>query len=210
MTDVLFRLRDLRGSQWRLSAALIITTLILILSHYNPLFATKEISHFIYYLCIPLLLIIVFFKEKPSQYGFQLGNWKLGTIITLIGWIFVILIIYFVSQTNEFKMYYSTQLKPILPLSFLTGLDLIGWEFMFRGLLLFALLPVCGPSAILIQAIPFTLAHIGKPELETLSCIFGGSLFGLIAWKTRSFLYPFLIHWFLTFTTIVFAAAANS
>ena len=46
--------------------------------------------------------------------------------------------------------------------------------------------------------------HLGKPEIETLSTIFGGAAFGLIAWRTRSFVYPWLIHWFIvTFTLLV-------
>jgi len=71
---------------------------------------------------------------------------------------------------------------------------------------LFALLPVCGPIAIILQAVPFTIAHIGKPELETISCIFGGPLLGYVAWRTRSFLYPFMIHWFLTTITVLISA----
>jgi membrane protease YdiL (CAAX protease family) len=52
------------------------------------------------------------------------------------------------------------------------------------------------------------VAHFGKPELEALSCIFGGSAFGYVAWRTRSFLYPFLIHWFLATFTILMASGA--
>ena len=77
------------------------------------------------------------------------------------------------------------------------------------GFLLFALYRVCGPYAIVLQAVPFAMAHIGKPELETLSCIFGGSAFGYVAWRTRSFLYPFLIHWFLLTITVVFAGGVS-
>jgi len=46
--------------------------------------------------------------------------------------------------------------------------------------------------------------HLGKPEVETLSTIFGGAAFGFVAWQTQSFLYPFLIHWFiLSFTMLI-------
>jgi len=50
------------------------------------------------------------------------------------------------------------------------------------------------------------MAHIGKPEIETLSTIFGGFAFGWVAWRTRSFLYPFLIHWFIS-TFIILVSA---
>jgi uncharacterized protein len=50
--------------------------------------------------------------------------------------------------------------------------------------------------------------HIGKPEIETLSTIFGGFAFGWIAYRTRSFLYPFLIHWYI-FTLIVLVSSGT-
>jgi membrane protease YdiL (CAAX protease family) len=209
MIDYLLPTKSLLKINWKISVVIFVSTLILITSHYNLIFQSKEIDHFFYYLIIPLSLVIFIFRENPSHYGFQIGDWKAGLIYTGLGWIATLLIMYFVAQTSDFKGYYASQARPILQLTINTGLDLIGWEFLFRGLLLFALIPVCGPYAILIQAIPFTIAHIGKPELETLSCIFGGSLFGLIAWRTRSFLYPFLIHWFLAFITIYFASMAG-
>jgi uncharacterized protein len=47
---------------------------------------------------------------------------------------------------------------------------------------------------------------MGKPELETLSTIFGGFAFGWVAYRTKSFLYAFLIHWFIS-TFIILVAA---
>jgi len=88
----------------------------------------------------------------------------------------------------------------------LVFLDLIGWEFIFRGWILFGYAKEFGDNALWLQAVPFAVAHIGKPEVETLSTIFGGFIFGLIAWKTKSFLYPFLIHLFINAFTIMVAA----
>ena len=82
---------------------------------------------------------------------------------------------------------------------------MFAWEFVFRGFLLFALVRIAGPYAILLQAVPFTLMHFAKPEVETLSCIFGGSAFGYIAWRTRSFFYPFLIHTYLMVLVVLLA-----
>ena len=85
-------------------------------------------------------------------------------------------------------------------------IDLFGWEFFFRGFILFAFVRKFGAEAFWLQAVPFALAHIGKPEIETLSTIFGGFAFGWVAYRTRSFVYPFLIHWFVASFTIVVAA----
>ena len=70
-----------------------------------------------------------------------------------------------------------------------------GWEFFFRGFLLFGLKDRFGDiNAILIQTISSCLIHIGKPEGEILGSIIIGILFGIIALRTRSIWYVFLIH----------------
>ena len=107
-------------------------------------------------------------------------------------------------QGTAMHDYYKPWLNANLPLY--TFLDLIGWEFLFRGWLLFGYARRFGANALWIQSVPFALAHIGKPELETLSTIFGGFAFGWVAYRTRSFLYPFLIHWFIGTFIIIVAA----
>jgi membrane protease YdiL (CAAX protease family) len=77
------------------------------------------------------------------------------------------------------------------------GLTMFGWEYLFRGWLLFGYSKKYGADALWIQSVPFAIAHIGKPALETLSTIFGGFAFGWVAWRTGSFVYGFLIHWFI-------------
>jgi len=101
------------------------------------------------------------------------------------------------------REYYQQQIQGV---PWNTLLDLFGWEFFFRGFILFAFARKFGANAIWLQAVPFALAHIGKPEIETLSTIFGGFGLGWIAYRTRSFVYPFLLHWFLATFTIVVAA----
>jgi membrane protease YdiL (CAAX protease family) len=76
---------------------------------------------------------------------------------------------------------------------------------LFRGWILFGYLRKFGPEALWLQAVPFAIMHVTKPELETLSTIFGGFFFGWVAYRTNSFLYPFLIHWFVASFTILAA-----
>ena len=71
----------------------------------------------------------------------------------------------------------------------------IGWEFLFRGYLLNALLPRFGRAgAILIPTAPFVLMHLAKPELEALGAIAAGVALGILALRTRSFWYGALLH----------------
>jgi membrane protease YdiL (CAAX protease family) len=113
-------------------------------------------------------------------------------------------IIYYLGSGDETMQDYYKAYTCGLPWT--TFLDLIGWEFIFRGWILFGYARKFGPEALWIQAVPFALMHNGKPELETLSTIFGGFAFGWVAYRTKSFVWPFLIHWFIA-TFIILVAA---
>ena len=113
-------------------------------------------------------------------------------------------VIYYLGHGNEsMKTYYA---RFVTGLPWTTFIDLIGWEFFFRGWILFSYTRKFGHEALWLHAVPFALAHISKPEVETLSTIFGGFAFGWVAWRTKSFFYPFLIHWFIATFIIIVAA----
>jgi membrane protease YdiL (CAAX protease family) len=158
------------------------------------------------YFIIPMFFILVVFRENPKGYGFTLGDWKAGIAITLGAIILIAPILWLVGRGNASMQNYYKPMVTGLPWN--TLLDLFGWEFIFRGWLLFGYAQKFGPEALWLQAVPFALAHIGKPELETLSTIFGGFVFGWVAWRTKSFVYPLVIHWFVASFTIVVAAGA--
>lgn len=70
----------------------------------------------------------------------------------------------------------------------------LGWEFLFRGFLLFGLRPAVGDvNAILVQTMASALLHLGGPAAETFGAIPAGVLWGAIALFTRSLL-PGLVH----------------
>lgn len=189
---------------WKITTVTIISTLLLIVDHYYTFTAYKYWDRLILYFVIPLLLILILFRENPKEYGFSFGNWKLGLTYTALGILLMSPIIYYLGSGNAAMKIYYGWLLPGLPWT--TFLDLIGWEFFFRGLILFSYARRFGHDALWLQAVPFALAHIGKPDVETLSAIFGGFAFGWVAYRTKSFVWPFLIHWFIS-TFVIIAAA---
>jgi membrane protease YdiL (CAAX protease family) len=186
-------------------ALTILSTLLIMVDYYERLTPYKELDRVALYLVIPLGAIVLGFRKSPKEYGFQWGDWRAGLALTGIVVAIAAPILWFVGRGSPAMVdYYGSQWNPATAL--FTFLDLIGWEFFFRGFLLFGYARVFGANALWLQAVPFALAHLGKPAVETYSTIFGGFLFGLVAWRARSFVYPFLIHWFIaTFT--IFAAA---
>ncbi len=189
---------------WKIVTITIISTLLLMMDYYHKFTTHKYWDRVILYLIIPLIIILIFFRENPKEYGFSLGDWKAGLVITGIGILFMAPVIYYLGSGDaSMQEYYKPYVKG-LPWN--TFLDLIGWEFLFRGWILFGYARKFGPEALWIQAVPFALMHNGKPEVETLSTIFGGFAFGWIAYRTKSFIWPFLIHWFIATFIIIVAA----
>jgi membrane protease YdiL (CAAX protease family) len=187
---------------WKIVTITVVSTLLLMVDHYHKFTPYKYWDRVILYLVIPLLFILVLFREHPREYGLTPGNWKLGLVYTALGILFMAPIIYYLGRGDaSMKAYYERFLDGLPWTSFL---DLIGWEFIFRGWILFGYARKFGPEALWLQAVPFAIAHISKPEIETLSTIFGGFAFGWVAWQTKSFVWPFLIHWFIaTFVILV-------
>jgi membrane protease YdiL (CAAX protease family) len=189
---------------WKIVTVTIVSTLLLMVDHYHEITRLKYWDRVILYFIIPLLIILILFRENPKEYGFSPGDWKLGLTYTVICILVMAPIIYYLGSGDvSMKKYYEPYLRG---LPWTTFLDLIGWEFFFRGWILFAYSRKFGHDALWLQAVPFALAHIEKPEIETLSTIFGGFVFGWVAWRTKSFVWPFLIHWFIA-TFIIIAAS---
>lgn len=168
----------------------------------------KAYDRIIYYLIIPLMVIVFVWWENPKAYGFQLGNWREGALWVIGSVVGMSVVLWFITNNmSSMSSYYSRDLIPreAMRLIYITGLDLLGWEFIWRGFMLFAMAKIIGVGpAIWLQAVPFAFMHLGKPEIETMSTIFGGAAFGFIAWRTDSFAYPFLIHWYIaSFTQLV-------
>jgi uncharacterized protein len=190
----------------KVAAVTIVSTLLLILYYYHDITKSAEINQTIFFLLVPLLFIIFIFRESPREYGFTLGDWRAGLIITLGGIALMTPIIWFLAKLDPSSQSYYQNMTANLPWN--TFGQIFAWEFMFRGFILFGYARKFGADALWIQAVPFALLHIGKPEIETLSTIFGGFAFGWVAWRTKSFLYPFLIHWYI-FTLIVLVASGT-
>jgi membrane protease YdiL (CAAX protease family) len=189
---------------WRIAVLTIVSTLVILIERYNKITKWETLDRLLLFFLIPMAVILFVFRDSPRDYGFQLGDWRAGLILTAGSILLIAPILYFLAKSDpSMKDYYDWQVQ-FLPWQLLV--EMFAWEFLFRGWLLFGYARKFGPEAIWLQAVPFALAHLGKPEIETLSTIFGGFVFGWIAYRTRSFLYPFIIHFFVSSFTIIVAA----
>jgi len=157
-------------------------------------------SEFLSQFLLPILLIALVLREQPRDYGVQTGDCRAGLKIFAIFLIVMMPIVWLVSGTSDFAMTYpqcpmvreSWRLFALFSMSYIVYM--IGWEFIWRGYMLFGLKTKFGYYAILMQMIPFTILHNGKPMLETSSAIIGGIALGILAWRTNSVWYCILTH----------------
>jgi len=158
------------------------------------------IGDFFTFFILSLLIIRFGLKEKLSDFGFKIGDYKTGLSISLFFIFVMVIIIWFVSATPSFAEKYphlsSAKTNWNTFLIFESGMliYMIAWEFIWRGFMLFGLEKKFGYYSVLIQMIPFVILHNGKPFLETIGAIFGGIALGILALRTRSFYYCVLTH----------------
>lgn len=151
---------------------------------------------------IPVLILMVGFKRKPSEIGLGLGDWKLASILAIAYAVPVVIGTWVLSNGADFQAQYphyagakeSWTIFLVYQLFFL--FYWLGWEYLWRGFVLFGTAPALGVGAIVIQMVPFALLHAGKPAAETYLSILGGLALGALVWRCRSFWIAIPIHAF--------------
>jgi membrane protease YdiL (CAAX protease family) len=136
-------------------------------------------------------------------------DWRAGLTLAVVGTALVLPIVVWAGSQPAFVAYYIQSATDVPDLTVTNALDVSAAEFMFRGFLMFTLLRTVGPLAVLLAAVPFTFSHFGKPELETLSTLLGGSIFGWLNWRTGSILYSMVAHLVILTTVMVVTMGAR-
>jgi len=148
---------------------------------------------------VPLAIVVFVFRDRPARYGLRLGDWRWGIGLALVGCAVMTPVALALAQVPLFREYYAVSSATPLDLLVTHTLDLVPAEFLMRGFFLFALARVYGGIGVLMATMPFVFAHLGKPEIEVFSTLFGGLAYGWLNWRTGSILYSALAHvWILT------------
>ena len=166
----------------------------------------QAIDRFLFFAVIPLLVVLAVFRDRPSRYGLKLGEWRLGAALAVAGCaVMTPLVLWFAGQPDA-RFYYAPSATGLPDLLLTNALDLVSAEFLFRGFLMFTLIRAIGPVGVLVATLPFVFSHLTKPELELISTLAGGMLYGWLAWRTGSILWGALAHVYIVTLLIVAAA----
>lgn len=219
---LLWLFHSVRHLEFRISFILISTVVIQIISYYyasrrffrsafgdalrdNPLLNLYEyvywfLGDFVVQFAFPLLLIVVVLKERPAEFGISTGDRSLGLRVAMLFWGILLPVLWITSSFDGFQLIYPharivrTDWSLFLVYELCFILYMIGWEFVWRGYLLFGLRERFGDAAVLVQMLPFVLLHFGKPVLETTGAVIGGLALGFLALRTGSFWYGAMTH----------------
>jgi membrane protease YdiL (CAAX protease family) len=158
----------------------------------------------------PLAVLLLLLRREAADFGMTPGDLRPGLLTALILWALFLPVVVIFSRIGSFQDYYvrllssSGALDPAGRLDYggllfhetVLGFYMFGWEWYFRGFLLWGLkhlMPVVW--AALFQALAFALLHYGKPWPEVASSFFGALLLAAVALRFRSFLPCFVLHW---------------
>ncbi|MFN3595933.1 MAG: lysostaphin resistance A-like protein [Rubricoccaceae bacterium] len=155
---------------------------------------------------VPVLLLRFGFRQRLAQMGLGPGDWKLALALALAYAPLVVVGTWVLSAGQDFQLQYPHY----LPAQFDWGLFAayqalflfywIGWEYLWRGFVLFGTAPAVGaPLAIVIQTVPFAILHALKPAAEAYLSVLGGLALGALVWRCRSFWIAVPIHAFQMF-----------
>lgn len=160
---------------------------------------------FCLFLVIPSLIIFLFSPDALlflKEAGLSLGNWRRGLGIAAVGAPLAVLSGFIGSRDAELGRFYPfSKTACRSPRSFIAFeaayllLYYVAWEFLYRGILFFPLIPAIGLiPALALQTIISTLHHAGHPQSEIFASLAGGFVFGLVAYFAGSFIYTIFLH----------------
>jgi membrane protease YdiL (CAAX protease family) len=178
-------------------------------------FLIRKILGFLLLGFIPGMIIFSLYPIPLNHYGLAIKPDKFFWFLTLITVVIVFINRFLANRPTTFSRYPEMRFvewtKDRLAISFIGWfIYLLGYEFLFRGLLLFSFCSAFGwPIAIVLNVILYSAAHITKGREEILGSVPFGLLLCTLAFYTGSIFIPFLIHFSLAISTEYYSIYYN-
>ncbi len=149
------------------------------------------------YTVLPLLLARAFgFSKEDVGLSMPRGD-VLGPLLLLLLLAFLLSIAgtRVPSMVSYYPRFSFSGVPGFIAGELVMGLIMLTHELFFRGFMMFPLVKWNWKAAVLLQDIPYALAHLGKPGLEVPYSFLAGIVFGWLDVRGRSFIPSFVLHW---------------
>jgi membrane protease YdiL (CAAX protease family) len=181
-----------------------------VLPRFGPLdprsLRNQGIERLVLFGLVPLGILLAL-REDPRRYGLGRGDVRRAVALGGLAILVTVPLIAVIAAFPAIRDWYGPSMSTASDVLLTNILDLVPTEFLLRGFLLFALLRAIGPFAVVVAVVPFVMIHIGKPDVEALSTLAGGLVFGWLTWRTGSIWASAAYHVAIQTTVIVAAAA---
>lgn len=155
----------------------------------------------VFLVLVPGVLMGIF-GIRLRDVGVRLGDTRYGFPATLATIVIALPLIYLSTADASLQQTYpwagawvGRSLLTLLAWVVIYGLYYFAFEFFYRGFLLHVVRGAWGVNAGLwVQTLAAGLVHLGKPLPEALAAVPASLVFGVMAVRGRSILYPMLLH----------------
>ncbi|MDD5652248.1 MAG: hypothetical protein PHX98_02495 [Candidatus Moranbacteria bacterium] len=155
---------------------------------------------------IPVLYIKIILKKPLKNFGMRIGDFKKGILYAIFSSVIFAAVFYFLSAKFDFFGKYVVPAHIVDNFTYfvyrevlVVGFFLALYEFFFRGFTLFYFYDKfkSGIYAVLFQTVLFLafLALVNSFNWSTLPYMVMAPLAGLVAYKSNSILFSFLLSW---------------
>lgn len=178
-------------------------------------FLKNKISGFIIMGFIPGILVFSLYNQNPDNVGLALGQNKEYWYLYVTPAIIILINFFLAKNPDTFGRYpemrfsgWNKSKLAVLVIGWM--IYLLGYEFLFRGLLLFSVYHSYGLFvAFTVNIITYSLVHFHKGKDEMLGALPFGILLCSLAFLTGSIILPFLVHLSLALSTDFFTIHYN-
>ncbi len=154
----------------------------------------------LFLLLIPAALL--FWRGDLKRIPLTFGRWRVGLPLTIGLGVLLAGVIYLGSSNPGLQATYpwagawpGLSVWHFVAWAGVYALYYAAFEFFYRGFMLSVLEPRWGlAAAVWAQVLLSTLIHVGKPPTEVLAAFPAGFLFAFLALRTRSLVWPILLH----------------
>ena len=179
----------------------LLSTLLFPISFIPWVLGGEFIIHTVYVLLFYLLLPALIVKAlgfELKEFGLRLPNGRGLRFFAALFLLSIPLSLYGTkvpSMREYYPIFTYSGWGDFFLMELVMGAIMLAHEAFYRGFLLFPLARKNEWLAVILQDIPYTLVHIGKPGIEVPYAFVAGIIFAKMDLEGESFLPSFLLHW---------------